>query len=401
MPIRERELLLILAAVQFVNVLDFMMVMPLGPDVARSIGIPASQLGIVGASYTAAAAVTGVIGAFFLDRFDRRWALAVALAGLAVGTAAGGLATGMPSLVAARVLAGAFGGPATSLALAIIGDVVPPERRGRAIGLVMGAFAVASVLGVPVGLELARLGSWRTPFFVVAALGAVIAIGAAARLPALTGHRGGGAAPGGLLAAVRPREARLMLASTALVMFAGFAIIPNLSAYLQFNLGYPRAQLGLLYLVGGAVSFFVLRIAGRLVDRAGATVVASGATVSYGLIMIALFIAPITAIPVLAMFVLFMATNSARMVPMQTLATRVPSPQHRAGFMSAQSAVQHLASSAGAAGSTLLLTELPDHRLTGMATLGWVALALSALVPWLLWRTEQLVVARGSPRATR
>ena len=146
---------------QFVNILDFVMVMPLGPDFARALAIPASKLGYVGGAYTAAAAVPGLAGSFFLDRFDRRKALGVALLGLAAGTAAGGLATGFGTLLAARVLAGAFGGPATSLAFSIIADRVPAERRGNAVGGVMAAFSVASVLGVPMGLELAQRGGWR------------------------------------------------------------------------------------------------------------------------------------------------------------------------------------------------------------------------------------------------
>jgi predicted MFS family arabinose efflux permease len=94
----ERRILLLVAAVQFVSVLDFMMVLPLGPDFARALAIPAAKLGLVGASYTAAAAVSGAVGVLFLDRFDRRRALGVALAGLAVGTAAGAFATDLRSM---------------------------------------------------------------------------------------------------------------------------------------------------------------------------------------------------------------------------------------------------------------------------------------------------------------
>src|SRR5687767_8538309 len=111
-PVSERKIIALLAAVQFVNILDFMMVMPLGPDFAVALGIPTSRLGLVGGSYTAAAALAGAVGALFLDRFDRRRALAVAMLGLVIGTATGALARDLPSLVGARVLAGLFGGPA-------------------------------------------------------------------------------------------------------------------------------------------------------------------------------------------------------------------------------------------------------------------------------------------------
>src|SRR5205814_5794289 len=134
---------------------DFVMVIPLGPDFARGLGIPTSRLGLIGTSYTGAAAVAGLLGTLFLERFDRRNALAVAMLGLMSATAAGGLARNFGMLMAARVMAGAFGGPATSIGMAILTDVIPPERRGKALGQVMGAFAAASVLGVPMGMQLA------------------------------------------------------------------------------------------------------------------------------------------------------------------------------------------------------------------------------------------------------
>src|SRR5580700_4073512 len=121
-PPSELAIVLLIAAVQFVNILDFVMVMPMGPDFARGLGIPMSELGKVGGSYTAAAALSGFAGSFFLDRFDRRRALAIAMLGLVTGTALGGFATGFGTLIAARILAGAFGGPATSLSFSIIAD---------------------------------------------------------------------------------------------------------------------------------------------------------------------------------------------------------------------------------------------------------------------------------------
>src|SRR5690554_3091237 len=84
----ERLIVFLVGAVQFVNILDFVMVMPLGPDFARALGVPVADLGYVGGAYTAAAAVSGLIGSFFLDRLDRRPALVAAMLGLVAGTAA-------------------------------------------------------------------------------------------------------------------------------------------------------------------------------------------------------------------------------------------------------------------------------------------------------------------------
>jgi predicted MFS family arabinose efflux permease len=322
----ERRLIALLGSVQFVNVLDFMMVLPLGPDFARALAIPTSQLGLVGTSYTAAAALSGILGAVVLDRFDRRRALGAVLGGLAVGTAAGAFATSLGAMLAARVLAGAFGGPATSLSLAIVSDAVPVERRGRAMGALMGGFAAASVLGVPAGLQLAQLGGWRSPFLAVAALGASLAAIALRVLPALDARSQVSREPSTARAVLRQRPVVLALVATAAIMTAQFAVVSNIAAYWQFNLGYPRERLGLLFVAGGLVSFVGMRLAGRLVDRAGAALTAAAATALYVAVLLAGFVFPTREPHALALFVGFMAASSFRMVPVQSLSSLVPAP---------------------------------------------------------------------------
>ena len=382
--ISEGRLLFLLGAVQFVNVVDFVMVLPLGPDFARALGIPTDQLGWVAGSYTASAAIAGLVAAPFLDRFDRRRALLVAMLGLVLGTATGGAALGLGSMVLARVLAGAFGGPASSLSLSILTDAIPPERRGRAIGKVMGAFSIASVLGVPAGLELARLGGWQLPFFVIAVLGALVSLAVAALLPPLRGHlRAAADRPPRppLRAFLADRAVPLSLAGTALAMVGSFSIISNLSSFVQFNLGYPRADLGILYMAGGCVSFFSMRLAGWSADRWGAPwVVAAGTSLVIVVIGLA-FLPARPLIPVVGMFVGFMLANSTRLVGFNALTTRVPPPAERARFMSLQSAVQHLSTSVGATLSTVVLHERADQSLEGMAGLAIFAITMSAGLP--------------------
>ena len=386
----ERTIILLVAAVQLVNVLDFMMVMPLGPDFAAALGIPTSHIGMIGGSYTLSAAVAGVAGSSFLDRFDRRRALAVAMCGLFVATFAGGLARGLGTLVAARVLAGAFGGPATALAIAIVSDAVPPERRGRAMGAVMGSFSVASVFGVPAGLELARHLGWRAPFFGVALLGAAVTAVCVFLMPPMTAHlerpRSGSAAwdYSSLLGGV----AKLSLAATFLTTIGIFSVVPNLSAYLQYNLGYPRDGLWLLYLVGGTASFATMQITGKLVDRFGAFELVVVGTALHLSVLITGFIHPLAGVPVLAIFTGFMLSGSVRMVPMGSLNTRVPRPEQRASFMSAQSAVQHAGSALGALLSSLVLVSEPSGRLGRMDVVAWGALTVACLVPFLAKRIE-------------
>jgi predicted MFS family arabinose efflux permease len=397
--VSESFMLLLVSAVQFVNILDFMIVMPLGPDFAKDLGMPVSQIGLVGGSYTAAAAVSGALGSKYLDRFDRRDALAVTMFGLVLGTVSAGFAWNLPALMLARVVAGAFGGPATSLALSVIADVVPPARRGRALGVVMGAFAAASVFGVPLSLELARIGGWRAPFYAVAGLGLLVAGGAIFKMPPLKLH----------FAHTEPRSriwkflfepsVLFSLCATASVMLSTFSLIPNLSAYIQHNRGYPREHLGMLYLVGGAVSYLGMRFAGGTIDRFGATALAATGTLLFVGMCAAQFVYESSSVPVLAMFVTLMTAMALRNVSLNTLSSRVPRPHERARFMSLQNATQHVGAATGAMLSSSLLVELPDHRLSGMPVVATFSIAMAFGLPLLLRSVERQLQQRESPAA--
>ena len=382
-------------AVQFVNILDFMIVMPLGPDFAKGLDIPLSHLGYVGGSYTAAASISGVACAFFLDRFDRKKALSVAMLGLVLGTLSGAFAQGLGTLMLARIVAGAFGGPATSLSYSIIADVIPPERRGRAMGAVMGAFSIASILGVPAGLELSRQGGWKLPFIAVAVIGAILGTYAHAVLPPMTGHLAHAKTRkfGFDLLELARMDVAISLAMTTFVMAASFVIIPNISAYLQYNLDYPRARLGLLYLVGGAVSFGAMRGVGLLVDRFGSAPVGTFGTIFVSCVVYMGFARTPPLLPVMVVFVLFMLAMAFRNVAYNTLTTKVPRPEERARFASIQSSAQHLASAIGAFASAQFLVELPDHKLVGVDNTAYASIGLSiALIPF-LWAVERRVSA--------
>lgn len=372
-PLSERKLVLLIVAGQLVSTLDFAIVLPLGPDFAKALDIPTSKLGILGGSYIAAQAVTGFAGVLFLDRFDRRRALAVALTGLVVATAACGFATGFVSLVVARIIAGVFGGLGETLSFAILSDAIAPERRGRVLGAVESSFSVASVLAVPAGLELARLGGWRAPFFTVAALGAVVVVTAMWILPPQRAHL---LVPQGPFRVVLRRPVVWLGLGMAIAMVAHYALVPNLSAYFQFNRGYPRDQLGLLYLIGGAVVFATARLGGWLTDRHGAARVVVFGTTLYAAVLIVGFIYPVDSIPVLVVFVGFMTSNF-RFVAMQALLLRIPRPEERARFLSMDSAMVSVGSAIGAMLGAQMLSERPDGSLTGIGDLAWFAIALT------------------------
>jgi predicted MFS family arabinose efflux permease len=402
--VSERRVIFLVGAVQFVNVLDFTMVMPLGPDFSSALGISPSDLGKVIAGYGPAAAVAGLLGSFFLDRFDRRKALAVAMFGLVAGTLAGGLARNLGELILARVIAGAFGGPATSIAYAIIADVIPPERRGKAMGAVMGAFSVAQVVGVTAAVIASRRFGWQAPFFGVAGMGLLVSLGGVFMLPPLTGHLAARAADheprAASLATLLSRPTVwLSYLMTATMMASGFIVIPNFPSWVLNNLGYPRDRLPLLVGVGGLASFITLRLVGQLVDRYGSVRITVGSTLATLAILYVYFVHPPTPAPVLLLHVSFMVALGARNVAYNALTSKVPRPAERARFLSIQSTVYHAVAGGASLLSSTLLRANPDGTLVGMERVALISMALSATLPLLVGIVEARVTAAAKSAA--
>src|ERR1700722_9867464 len=127
--LRERLVLLVLAAAQFTNLVDFVVVMPLGPRIMRTLHIGAQQFSFIVSSYTFSAALVAVLASLVIDRFDRRKSFLAVVTGFTLGTISCALADDYASLLVARVVTGAFGGLLGGLALTIIGEVFPDERR--------------------------------------------------------------------------------------------------------------------------------------------------------------------------------------------------------------------------------------------------------------------------------
>ena len=228
--------------------------------------------GLIVSSYTISAGVAGIFAASFMDRFGRKAAFLTLYSGFLVGTFLCGLAQSYPTLLAARVVTGAFGGILGGMALAIVGDVFPEHKRGRATGVLMSAFALASVVGVPVGIYLGNRFDWHAPFLVLAVLGMPVLVAALRVLPALRGHLHGGphAHPLAKLAETFSHANHLRaFALVATMMLGGFAVIPYISVYLVRNLGVREADLPVIYVTGGLLTLVGAPIVGRLADRYG------------------------------------------------------------------------------------------------------------------------------------
>jgi DHA1 family inner membrane transport protein len=384
-PISERRLLLLLAAVQFTHVMDFMVMMPLGPQLMRELEISPRQFGALISSFAITAGVIGLAVAPFIDRFDRRHLLLVAYAGFTLGTLACGLSHTWEMLLLSRAVCGAFGGISGATIMVIASDVVPAERRARGMAIIMTAFSVAAALGVPFGLKLAQWWRWEAPFLVVAGVAALVWVFLYKILPPVRGHLSEGKVRSGrdFLLLLQNRNAWKGLALMVAVVFGHFTIIPFLSPFLVGNMGMREASLFLVYVVGGVVTVFSGPLVGRLADRYGKffiyAILVAGACVVIR-VLTASGQRPEWQVLVIAGFFFMLA--SGRFIPTQaTISMAVPSAR-RGAYMSLVACARDLASGLTTAIGGLVVVEGADGRLLGYDRLGMLAIVVSIGSLW-------------------
>lgn len=371
-PKRERWLLLTLASIQFTSVLDFMIMMPLGPQLTQLFGISASQFGLLVSAYTFSAGLSGLLAATYIDRFGRKRMMLTLYPLFGVAALACSLAPSFAWLMAARVASGFFGGVLMALSQTIVAEVVPFERRGRAMGVVMTSFSVATVAGVPLALFLVSHFNWHAPFLVIAILVGLVAMGASQTLPSLKGHvksSDEGHSVRNILANLRavvvdPNHLRAFAMSASMV-FAGFAVIPYITLYLQFNAGFQTEQIPYVYLFGGVSTLLTARWIGHWSDRAGKAYAFRRLALLMPLPLLGLTLSatlPIAGVLIVSS-VLFVVM-SGRMIPGMALIGAAADPQRRGSFMTLNSAVQSLAMGTAALVGGLILGRDGNGHLT-------------------------------------
>ncbi len=365
---RELLLLLSLAGIQFTHIVDFMIMMPLGPQLTDLFHISFAKFGLLVSAYTVAAGLSGLFATTFIDRFDRKRLLLTLYVLFALTTVACGIAPSYGWLMGARIASGFFGGVLSTMTQTIIGDVVPFERRGRATGIVMTSFSVATVAGVPAGLLFANLWGWHTAFFAIGLICVAVGMLANFSVPKLNAHVAHAKdkhllhAMGQVLGEHNQRMALLL---SATMMFAAFTIVPYITLYIQNNAIMAPDEIPLLYVCGGVVTLFSGRWIGGVTDRLGKRETFQRA-VLFSIIPMSVvtLLEPMPLVFVLLSTTAMFFAMNARMIPGMALLTSAANPKFRGTFMSLNGAVQSFSMGVAAWVGGMLLQSEPSGQVT-------------------------------------
>jgi predicted MFS family arabinose efflux permease len=394
---RERWLLLTLAGIQFTHIMDFMIMMPLGPQLTTLFGISDAQFGLLVSAYTLAAGASGLVASTYIDRFGRKRLLLVMYGLFGLATLACALAPNYHALIVARVLAGIFGGVLSALSQTIVAEVVPFERRGRAMAIVMTSFSVSTVAGVPLGLILAQASSWHMPFVAIAAMVGVLVVFAARTMPPLSDHVGAaqGRRPlGGIRDVLAQSNHRWAFLFSALLMFTGFTVIPYITLYMQANAGVRADQIPWAYLCGGIATLFTARWIGRWTDRWGKVPMFRLLAIASMPCLLAITLSEgLPLVGVLAVSTLMFAAVSGRMIPGMAIVASTASPALRGTFMTLNACVQSAAMGAASLAGGLVISRDAQGLLQHYWVCAVIGVCASLLSVWVAGRLH----LHGSP----
>lgn len=397
----ERALLLTLAGIQFSHVLDFMIMMPLGPMLMRELGISTHEFGLLVASYSFSAALSGLLAATFVDRFERKQLLLFMFMLFGLATLACGLAPGYATLIIARGLAGAFGGVLGALIQTIIGDTIPYSRRAKASGIVSSAFSISTVAGVPLSLWMANYFQWRAPFIFIVVLVAIFMTVAWRSLPELRHHLSHEklAHPFSALFAVMrdPNHWRAMTMS-ALIIFSGFTVIPYITVYAVNNILISQHDIAYIYLAGGAATLVTARLIGHWADKHGKVKV-------YRIIAFAAMLPLLTVTHIqsatlgqwMVITTMFFVLISGRFIPAMAIISAAAQPKLRGTFMSLNSTVQSLAMGLAATLSGFVITQDVGGHVVGYQNVGYIAITANLVAIWYVSRIVVHDIHRNLP----
>ncbi|MER6575739.1 MFS transporter [Nonomuraea sp. NPDC001023] len=228
--------------------------------ISADLGISTSAAGQLMTVFALAYALLSPLLAAFTARLSRKRLLLLALAVFVAGNVLTALAPTYALVMATRVVAAAGAAMFTPTASGVANALTSPERRGRALALVMGGLSVSSAVGVPLGTWLGSVSGWRATMWLVVGLGVIGFAGVAALVPdvrvAVSGRLGERFAP------LADRRVLVVLVTQLLMFGAGFTAYTYIGSLFDLPLPAVLWAWGLGGIVGN-------QLGGRLTDAYG------------------------------------------------------------------------------------------------------------------------------------
>ncbi|MDB5226483.1 MAG: arabinose efflux permease family protein [Bacteroidota bacterium] len=387
----EKLILYLLTFVWFCSIVDFLLLLPLGTSFMKLYVIHPREYSWLIAAYSLSGGISAFVAAFYVDKFDRKHVLMYAFALFGCGSILCSFAGTFYIMLFARMFTGLFGGLLGGVTIAIVSDMVPYARRGKAMGTLNLGFGLASIFGIPFAIFISKQLNVFAPFRIVGILSLILLLPVHFILPNFKKHINREViSMHEILAILRNRNIQNAFLFCFFLVVGHFMFISFINPYLIDNLGFREEDTMWMYIVGGiSVSLTSPRI-GKFVDTLGKLK-------SFRLLILLSFI-PILVISHLQHATIMMALlicafmfifNSGRMIAAQTLITGAASEKERGKFLVIRSSIIELSEGCAAFIGGLILTQnSTTGKLENYNIIGYIAVVLGLLCIYLAQRIQ-------------
>lgn len=240
-------------------------VMGLLPEVARDLGVSIPLAGQLVTGYAMGVVVGAPILALATSGLPRKRVLLLMIAIFILGNLLSALAPNYALLLIARIVAAFAHGTMFGVGAVVAADLVPPNRRASAIGLMFTGLTLANILGVPLGTLVGQALGWRATFWAITALGVVALLPVALLIPEMKARASAGLAHE--FAVLRRTGVLLALATTVFASASMFTFFTYIVPILREVTGFgPSSITWILFLIGLGLTAGITS-GGRFADR--------------------------------------------------------------------------------------------------------------------------------------
>lgn len=336
---------MIIFIVQFANALEYMMVNPIFPFMASDLQTSVSYAGYVAGAYTASSVIAGLLSFIFIDQFNKHRVLWICLFLIGILTLIIPLLHSLSAVLFVRFVTGLWGGISLGVAMAVLLDTTPESTRGKVIAIVLSAFPMVSIVGLPLMLWMTNTFSWHIAFYILGML-CIICGGLVYRFIPSIEPNFEVKSTKALLKDLMNKKILLGAASTGLSNFGSLILIPLLVPIFIDILHLSTQHLPWLFFVGGLGALLGTKFASWVHDKFSAKTLTLWSTIALMISMAYLLLLIENSLWFAYSFMFgMMFAVYLRLILISIWTANIPKAEQRGGFNSLQSTLNNLFSS--------------------------------------------------------
>ncbi|TPM26503.1 MFS transporter [Mesorhizobium sp. B2-3-4] len=236
------------------------------PQVAQGLGVSVPTSGYLVSGYACGIAIGGPLLALATKSLPRKTLLIGLAVAFTIGQAACALAPDFTSMLLLRIAVAVAHGAYFGVAMVVAVGLVPEEKRGMAVAVILSGLTVSNVIGVPAGTAIGNIWGWRATFWVMCALGVAATLAMAVLLPRTTGHQTRSASFASEVRALARQQVWTSLVLMLMLMLGQFCLFTYITPTLLEVTGLDENLVPWVLLLNGVGATLGVFLGGKLSD---------------------------------------------------------------------------------------------------------------------------------------